>query len=151
MIPAFSGMLLLTVLMVFSVTGCATHHQTPTGTLTLVKATPTPPAERFVIERKRYDEALTKGAAWFIQQVQVRPFIDRGRFRGFMLESTFPRSATPEDSELQPGDVVQRVNGQSIERPDQFMKVWNSLKGKNSLTLRILRNRQTLNMTWTIR
>ena len=143
--------MLLTVLTLASLTGCAAHPQRPQGTVTVLKAAPTASAERFVIERERYDKVLTKGPASFIQQVRVKPYIDRGRFRGFILLNSFPDSAPQEDSELQPGDVIQRINGQSVERPDQFMKVWNSLKGQKALTLRILRNNQPLKLTWKIR
>jgi type II secretory pathway component PulC len=40
---------------------------------------------------------------------------------------------------LRPGDTVSRVNGRSVERPEEFKLVWDSLKGARELVLDIVR------------
>jgi general secretion pathway protein C len=118
----------------------------PRGKITLVEAD-ADPADLYVIDRARFDKALSRGPGWLMQQVPVRPVVVDGRFGGFQILSLFDGEG---EHALKPGDIVQRVNGRSIERPDQFFEVWKTLPGAETLTVQIVRNRQPLLVTWTI-
>jgi hypothetical protein len=83
---------------------------------------------------------LAGGVGRFLQNVQLEPQLDRGRFVGWRVVALFER--TPELKErsmLRPGDTVSRVNGQSIERPEQFKNVWDTLATESQLVLSVTR------------
>ena len=40
---------------------------------------------------------------------------------------------------LEPGDVVFRINHRQIERPQQFMAVWQALPGRKAVVVEVLR------------
>jgi type II secretory pathway component PulC len=136
---------LLAVWISLSVSGCATGA--PSGRVTLVEPDPVP---EFVIRRAALEEVLEKGPSWFIQQVGVQPVTYQGQFFGFMLVRLFEDDPRFEDVAIQPGDIVQRVNGVPIERPEQFMAVWGGLASSDRLSVQIVRGREPLVVTWLI-
>lgn len=135
----------------YALIGCA--HSSPErsgGRITLVDSQAEEDA--FVIERQSLARALELGPAWFIRQLSVRPVVTGDdRFYGFQLMSLFPNRQSEAPLAIQPGDIVQRVNGQSIERPDQFMAVWASLATASHLSIQLVRDRQPLLVTLVIR
>ena len=61
------------------------------------------------------------GAQQFIRLIRVRASFRGGRFFGWRV------IAYNGPGPIKPGDIVLRVNGRPIERPEQFMAVWSSL------------------------
>ena len=87
---------------------------------------------------------LSGGVGRFLQKVRAEPHLVNGRFIGWRLIQLFqPDPSRPPSPTLQLGDTVLRVNGQSIERPEQFKNVWDSLATASELILDIQRNGQT--------
>ena len=84
---------------------------------------------------------LSGGVGRFLQTIRVEPSLERGRFTGWRLLRVFD-AAQAGPAGLRPGDVVQRVNGQSIERPEQFKNVWDSLATESLLILQVERGGQ---------
>jgi len=84
---------------------------------------------------------LSAGVGRFLQQVQLEPTLERGRFVGWRLVRVFD-AAQAGPAGLRPGDTVLRVNGQSIERPEQFKNVWDSLATESLLILQVERGGQ---------
>jgi hypothetical protein len=87
------------------------------------------------IPRTTLAAVLDAGIGRFLQQVQTEPHLEQGRFVGWRLLTPIP----PEGGALRPGDTVVRVNGQSIERPEQFKNVWDSMATSSELVLDVLR------------
>lgn len=81
-------------------------------------------------------EVLDRGVARFLQQVDTRPLKAQGRFVGWRLLEFFPGDERFADCAVKEGDTVLRVNGRSIERPESFKTVWDSLY--TALELRVL-------------
>ena len=52
--------------------------------------------------------------------------------------------------DLKPGDVVTRVNGHSIERPEQALKVWNGLRVASELFVEYERDGRARSLRWAI-
>ena len=131
--------------------GCA--HDAPVrsgGEVTLVDAGAAEDA--FVIPRRTVAHALELGPAWFVSQLRVRPIVTRDeRFFGFQLMTLFPGREDKSALPIREGDIVQRINGQSIERPEQFMAVWQSLATASHLSIQLMRGNQSLLVTWAIR
>jgi hypothetical protein len=104
----------------------------------------------FLIPRKIYDEWLRRGASYFIRQVTVTPIQENEEFVGFRLDTLFEDHVLFAEGEIRKGDIVQRVNGLPIGRPEQFMKVWDALKGRRALTVHIIRSGRPLIVNWVI-
>jgi hypothetical protein len=85
-----------------------------------------------------------QGAQQFIQQVRVRPSFRRGRFFGWRILAY--RGPGPIES----GDVVRRVNGRPIERPEQFMGVWEKLPGATELVVELWRRGRPVKLRYPI-
>jgi type II secretory pathway component PulC len=90
------------------------------------------------IPRSALLAVLSGGVGRFLQRVQLEPALNKGRFVGWRLVKLFD-DAQSGSGALQPGDTLLRVNGQSIERPEQFKNVWDSLATESQLVLQVER------------
>lgn len=95
------------------------------------------------IPRPALAVVLQAGPARLLARVQVEPERDDGAFVGWRLLELFaddpPLRAR---SILRAGDVLLRINGQAIERPEQFMAVWESLASSTEIVFEIMRGDQ---------
>jgi len=88
---------------------------------------------RFGVRRDELQKMVDQGANQFIALVDVRPTFRHGRFFGWrVIEYRGP-------GHLEPGDVVFRINHRQIERPQQFMAVWQALPGRKAVVVEVLR------------
>jgi type II secretory pathway component PulC len=77
---------------------------------------------------------VAQGLGAFLQRVELddRPVLSEGKFRGFRI--TALRDAHFWSGvDLKPGDVVTRVNGFPIERPEQAQRAFESLQASSEL------------------
>jgi type II secretory pathway component PulC len=83
------------------------------------------------IRRSEVRAAVEKGLGYFLQGVTVDewPVMRQGRFHGFRIRAIH----APWGVDLQPGDVVTRVNGMPIERPEQADAAFRTLEKAASL------------------
>lgn len=112
-----------------------------THTVAPVAALPPPPVEVHepVIQRAALDAVLDQGLGAFLGRVTTAPSLDGNRFVGFQVVEL--RDATLfEGVDLQPGDVIVSVNGQSIERPDDAFTAWTGLRVASEITVAVLRD-----------
>lgn len=84
------------------------------------------------IARSDVDAMVHAGFGVFLQTVMVdeHPVFQNGKFHGFRIAALAPAYAS---SGLVAGDVVTRVNGMPIERPEQAMEVFRSLEVASEL------------------
>ena len=101
---------------------------------------PPPPAVRGAIARADLEIVLDAGLGRFLQGVGTEPHLDDGQFVGFRLTRLYPADPRFENIDLRPGDTVLRVNGQSIERPEQALQVWHGLRVASELMIAYLRD-----------
>ena len=94
------------------------------------------------IPRPQLLGVLSAGVGRFLQNVRAEAKLDQGKFVGWRLVKLFDADlqSSPADAVLRPGDIVTRVNGQSIERPEQFKNVWDTLATASELVLNIERD-----------
>jgi type II secretory pathway component PulC len=91
-----------------------------------------------VIRRGDLDAVLEAGLGRFLQRVVTEPDLRDGRFVGFRIVEL--RDADLFSGiDLEPGDTIVAVNGQSIERPEQAYTVWTGLRVASGLTVLVLR------------
>ena len=101
-------------------------------------------ADAGVIKTAELKSVLKQGPQDFIQRIRVRPTFRKGQFAGWRV------LAYAGPGPLRVGDIVFRINRRSIERPEQFMAVWDGLPGRTELLLELVRAGQPLNLRYRI-
>jgi S1-C subfamily serine protease len=106
------------------------------------------------IRRAEFERVLAQSPAILLRSLDPEPAFElspRGRrFLGWRLRSFFPDDPRFAAAALRAGDVVTRVNGKNVERPEQFIEVWQAAKAKNDLTVEILRDGKSRTVRWAI-
>jgi type II secretory pathway component PulC len=116
-----------------------------------IAPTPTPTqTPRGVIERSELAKVLDASPGMFLQNVESEPRFRAGKFFGWKLVAFFPGDARFAGVDLRAGDVVTRVNGIAIERPEQLMDVWKLLRSASELTVDVERDGALRTLRWQI-
>ena len=136
----------LTLLAPFVLVACASQKPQPVtpapapASQTTTTAD-TEPAPTSVLHRADVHRVVSKGLGAFLSRVTVdeQPAMTKdGKFIGFRIASLQGDSWRGVD--LKPGDVVTRVNGFSIERPEQALEAFQSLDVASELRVELQRN-----------
>jgi type II secretory pathway component PulC len=117
------------------------------------RATAPPPQERVatlrpqamsVVDLKRatLEAVLAAGPQRFMSGILLDPFFVDGQFVGFALTRFYDGDPHFAGVDLKRGDVVVRVNGQPIGRPEEFMRVWQDLRTLDEIRVEYLRGAQ---------
>jgi type II secretory pathway component PulC len=119
---------------------------------TAAQAADPPPAAvvEGTLTRAEVQQVLDRGPQRFIAALRVAPVLDKGKFLGFKLVSIQPESPLAAGTSVALGDVVLAVNDQPLERPEQFMRAWDMVKGADSLSVLLLRDGRRLQYRWKI-
>lgn len=98
-------------------------------------------AGQTTIARAQLAIVLDGGLGRFFARVQTEPARENGRFVGFRIVALESALAANDAAGVgvRAGDVVVRVNGQSIERPEQALAVWEGLRVASTLAIEYLR------------
>jgi type II secretory pathway component PulC len=84
--------------------------------------------------------AFVNAGFWnFLQQVEVQPSLDDGRFRGWLIVALKPPDFW-QGVDLAPGDVVTSVNDLPIERETEAFDAFQSLKTAPALHVAYVRS-----------
>ena len=97
-----------------------------------------------IILRGELRQVLSAGAQAFVQRVRIRPAFRHGQFFGWRV------IGYDGPGQVQAGDIVRRVNGRSIERPEQWMEAWNGLARSSELRVDVVRRGRPLVLLWPI-
>jgi len=89
------------------------------------------------LTREAFDQTLDAGPGAFLGRVKVRAVVAGGRFVGWEVLEMDPAWG---GAGVRVGDVVERVNGLSVEKPDDFAAAWQALRGAGAVELAIRRN-----------
>lgn len=127
--------------------GEAPAAEAPVGAAATRLPSPPPalPAEVHggTIARTALQAVLAQGVGRFLQRVRVEAQRSDGRFEGWRLHALFESEpALREASLLRPGDLVLRVNNHSVQRPEQFLAVWESLATAGEINIDVVRGGQ---------
>lgn len=85
---------------------------------------------------------LARGIGRFLQNVKTEAVLSHGHFVGWKMLALFPKRPDVHVQGIKPGDVLIRVNGVSVERPEDFKSVWDTLDTAKELVLEIERDGQ---------
>jgi type II secretory pathway component PulC len=94
------------------------------------------------IARATLRAEMGRGIGRFLQQVRTQAVLSHGHFVGWRILSLFAKRPDVQVQGLRPGDTIVRVNGESIERPEAFKSVWDSLVDAKEIVLEIERDGQ---------
>ena len=141
---------LASLVLALAVLGCGSAAPAPAST-TPVASAPPPPVEVHepVITRAALDEVLDAGLGAFLGRVTTAPSLEGNHFVGFRVVD-LRDAALFEGVDLQPGDVILSVNGQSIERPDDAFTAWTGLRVASEITVAVLRDGQRRDLRFPI-
>ena len=103
------------------------------------------------IPRAALDAEVARGIGRFLQQVRVEPVVSRGRFVGWRIATLFPNRTDVHAQGLRAGDIVLRVNGHSLERPEDLVAFWQTLASATRLVVDIERAGEATTVQYTIK
>lgn len=132
--------------------GCATGRAAdlPMDQINWAEATHVPtapppePAEEehapAVLTRQVLRDAAGRGLGRFLAQVDVSPVVANGRFAGFRLNGAVHlRRWRRAGMDLLPGDIIVRVNGHDIDRPERAAACLEALRDASDLRIDLVR------------
>jgi general secretion pathway protein C len=119
------------------------------GTMTQQAGIVNVTTNQWVLDRQEIAMALDN-LPQLLTKARVVPNFNAGRPDGFRIFSIVPDSFFSKIG-LQNGDVLQRINGVEVKDPENFMKVFQQLKGEASVTLDLVRNNQKQTFAYEIR
>lgn len=93
-----------------------------------------------VLRRASLIRLLDAGLPRWLQGVEGDRALANHRFQGWLVKSIYPDDPCYKELDLRAGDVVQKVNGRSIERPEHAFDVAESLRTAPRLTVDYLRD-----------
>ncbi len=102
------------------------------------------------LARGELEQFLDGAPGAFLQRVEPEPRFVGGKFAGWRIKSFFPGDPRFSTVDLQAGDVVTRVNGRLIERPEQLMDMWQALRTSRELVVDVERGGKAHTLRWTI-
>ena len=93
-----------------------------------------------VLRRASLIRLIDAGLPRWLQGVEGDRALANHRFQGWLVKSLYPGDPCYEAIDLRSGDIVQKVNGKSIERPEQAFDVAQSLRTAPALSVDFLRD-----------
>jgi S1-C subfamily serine protease len=93
-----------------------------------------------VVNRAALVRLLNAGMPRWLQGVEGDRVLAKHRFQGWVIKSLHSADPCYREIDLRPGDVVQKVNGKSIEKPDQAFEVFESARTAPAIVVDYLRD-----------
>jgi type II secretory pathway component PulC len=100
----------------------------------------TPPAPALLpgqIRRSELLRVLDEGPALLLSRVVTEPMLNAGKFVGFRIKAF--NGEPPKVPALEKDDVLLDLNGQKVERPEEFFAALTSLRKAKRLEVAVLR------------
>jgi type II secretory pathway component PulC len=92
------------------------------------------------ISRAELSRQIEAGLGRWLQRVEGDRAIAKGRFQGWVIKSLHPQDPCYAKLSLRPGDIVTKVNGRGLEKPEQAFEVMEDLKTSTNLVVDYLRD-----------
>ena len=92
-----------------------------------------------VLRRAAIVRVVDRGLGQWLSQVRVAPARSGRKFTGWEIRQLYPDDPCYRAVDLQAGDVVTRVNGASLEKPDQANQVFQGLRTAPGLDIELMR------------
>ena len=103
-----------------------------------------------VFRRSQIARLLEFGPAVILEHVDTEPSYEEGRFVGFMIVDFSDQAHSYVSPELRVGDVITHLNLVQVERPDDYLEVWNQLGEATEIRVDFLRDGERMHQIWQI-
>ncbi|MCP4603816.1 MAG: hypothetical protein GY847_25410 [Proteobacteria bacterium] len=100
------------------------------------------------ILRTDLNKVLADGPAAILGRVLTEPVFEKGKFVGFRI--TEFTHGTPEAIDIRTGDVILRINGRMVERPEVYFEIFQELKVAGEISFELLRNGEEQTITYPV-
>jgi type II secretory pathway component PulC len=104
----------------------------------------------FTLTRGEVNRTLDAAPGAFLRRIATEVRLKQGRFAGWRIVSFSPRDPVFADGPLHPGDVIVKVNGHTLERPDDLIELWQAMRSAPSLMVELERDGVANTLRWTI-
>jgi hypothetical protein len=101
------------------------------------------------LQRAEVERVVDAGLGRFLAHVALEPRLSAGKFSGWSIVALQPPELW-QGIDLQPGDVVTRVNGMSIEREMEAYDAFQAVRQAPALEVTYLRQNQPRTLRFTI-
>ena len=132
-----------------SAPAAAAVDETPSSTtaaLPVVPAAPPVVCEARVgtdrLRRSSVKRTVDAGLGRWLQTVSVDRVLVRGRFKGWVIRALSSDESCYAGLDVRVGDIVTRVNGRPVERPEEALVVWTALPSSKELVVDLVRDGQ---------
>ncbi len=100
-----------------------------------------------VIRRASLVREIDAGMARWLQGVEGDRVLAKHRFQGWLVKSLHRTDPCYQQIDLRQGDIVQKVNGRSVEKPDQAFEVFESARTAPAIVVDYLRDGKPRQLT----
>jgi len=100
-----------------------------------------------VLDRKGLNAIIDQGLGRVLAKLKLSPALRAGRFEGFRVREIEPAWS---GTGLLVGDVLLRVNGQPIERPEQAQLAFDSLRVASEVALELMRGGAKMSLRYRV-
>lgn len=121
----------------------------PPGGVTAAAKPVTSPVQNGTLKRADVERVVDGGLGRFLGLVAIEPSLSAGKFKGWSIVGLQP----PElwgGVDLQPGDVVTKINGMAIEREVEAFDAFQAVRQAPTLEISYLRQNQPRTLRFTI-
>ncbi len=126
------------LVLLLSLPACA--HGAPPPVEAPVETASSPVATEAFVTRAELHALLDAGLGRYLQNLETEPVLENGEFRGFRLRRIAITGPNAGLVDLRPGDVVQSLNGRSIDRPEHALEAWESLREASEIVVSLVRD-----------
>lgn len=106
--------------------------------------------DREYVSESDVEQLMRRGPSYVFRAVTVEPVKRDGSFRGYRIVEASEAARRVMQPQLEVGDLVQTVNGVSIERPGDYMEAWKKLKERTVLEVEFRRDGETHEAHWVV-
>jgi type II secretory pathway component PulC len=106
--------------------------------------------EGVTVTRSRVQTLIEKGPAYILQAVSVEPARTDGEFVGYEIVGMTEAARRVANPQLSVGDVIESINGTTIERPDDYVSTWKDLNRVDRVVIGFRRDGESKRAVWTI-
>ena len=110
----------------------------------------TSPLIERTLTRLEFSQVMAKGPQRFIATMHLDPHSVKGRFVGWRIGGFAPNSGFVNSQSILVGDIIVSVNGEPLERPEQFMRAWEVVRNASTVTVKLIRGKTRMVYRWTI-
>jgi type II secretory pathway component PulC len=105
------------------------------------------PAYVGVLDRKGLVAVIEQGLGRMLARLKLSAVMNKGRFAGFRVTEIDPAWGA---AGIEKGDVLLRLNGQTIERPEQAQEAFESLRVASEVALELVRGEEKRSLRYRI-